>query len=181
MADRITAPLRQISVSLRLVLLLAIAGLSLPLQALESGSLEPVLDEISLPDLSGQTRTFEHWKGRTILLNFWASWCTPCQYEIPHLVRYQQQYADKNLQVIGIGLDDRRKLENVKRSLGINYPVLVIEQFQGADLMAKLGNPQQVVPYTMVIRADGQVMHTQRGQFDDESFDLFVKPLLARP
>lgn len=163
---------------LRIFLLFAVATLSNGVHAADALQISRTLDSIELPDLSGELKRIDDWNGKTILLNFWASWCTPCQYEIPHLVNYQKKFADSNFQVVSIGLDDERKLKNVKRSLRINYPVLVISQLQGADLLVKLGDKQQIVPYTLIIDAEGNVVYRHQGEFGDDAFELYVRPLL---
>ncbi len=134
---------------------------------------------IELPDLDGRVRRLSDWKGKVIMLNFWASWCGPCQFEIKDFVRYQREYGDRGLQIVGIGLDEARKLRNVRRSLGMNYPSLVIPESRGAALMRKWGNRSGIVPYTVVIARDGRLKFIQRGQFSDEAFELHVLPLLS--
>ncbi len=131
-----------------------------------------------LPTTTGETRSLSHWKGKVIMLNFWASWCAPCQFEIPRFVKYQGKYADKNLQIIGIGLDDADKLKNVERSLEMNYPTMVISQQKGAKLLEKFGDDQQIVPYTLVIDKDGTIVYIHRGSMENEDFDEYVLPLL---
>lgn len=163
---------------LRLLFFFILTNLSIQLHAADSQQISQVLSTIELPDLSGKQQRLENWKGKTILLNFWASWCTPCQYEIPHLIKYQQRYGDNDFQVVSIGLDEKRKLQNVKRSLGINYPVLVTSQQEGADLLTRISNEQQIVPYTLIITKDGDVAHRHTGEFDDSAFEFYVKPLL---
>jgi len=131
-----------------------------------------------LRDLQGDLHTLADWKGKVIMMNFWASWCAPCQYEIPEFVHYQQQYGNKGLQVIGIGVDEKRKLANVARSLGINYPVLVLEPSVSRQLMSKWGNDTGIIPYTVVIARNGRIKYIHRGQMGQEEFDTYVKPLL---
>jgi thiol-disulfide isomerase/thioredoxin len=131
-----------------------------------------------LRDLEGNLRTLADWKGRVIMMNFWASWCAPCQYEIPEFVHYQKDYGEKGLQIVGIGVDARRKLANVARSLEINYPVLVLEPSVSRGLMAKWGNDTGIIPYTVVIARDGRISYIHRGQMGQEEFDTYVKPLL---
>jgi thiol-disulfide isomerase/thioredoxin len=111
-------------------------------------------------------------------MNFWASWCAPCQYEIPEFVQYQEKYRDKGLQLIGIGVDEKRKLANVARSLEINYPVLVIDPSAAGPLLTRWGNTTGIIPYTVVIARDGHIKYIHRGQFDDEAFQTYVAPLL---
>ncbi len=132
----------------------------------------------SLPALDGENHGLEDWKGKVIMMNFWASWCAPCQYEIPEFVQYQKQYADRNLQIVGIGVDDKRPLENVARSLGINYPVLVLDPMDSRQLMRKWGNDTGIIPYTVVIASDGRIKYIHRGQMDEDAFNSYVLPLL---
>lgn len=136
------------------------------------------LPPVVLAGLDGQQHALTEWSGRMILLNFWASWCGPCQYEIPDLVRFQDQYRDRGLQVIGIGIDEPRPLRNVSRSLGINYPVLVVSKGAGGRMLSHWGNPQQLVPYSVLIGADGQILLRHRGVVNDEVFADFILPEL---
>ena len=131
-----------------------------------------------LRDLQGDLHSLSDWKGKVIMMNFWASWCSPCQYEIPEFVHYQQQYGAKGLQIIGIGVDEKRKLANVARSLAINYPVLVLEPSVSRQLMSKWGNDTGIIPYTVVIARDGRIKYIHRGQMGQEEFDTYVRPLL---
>ena len=136
------------------------------------------MESFELPATDGKQHTLSDWKGKVIMLNFWASWCAPCQFEIPRFVRYQSHYADKGLQIIGIGLDDISKLKNVERSLEMNYPSMVIAQNAGGNLLEKFGNDQGIVPYTVVIDKDGTISYIHRGAMEDEDFKEFVLPLL---
>jgi len=131
-----------------------------------------------LRDLQGDLHTLADWKGKVILLNFWASWCSPCQYEIPDFVRYQRELGERGLQIVGIGVDAKRKLANVARTLGINYPVLVLEPAVSRRLMAQWGNDTGIIPYTVVIARDGRIKYMHRGILDALAFDTHVRPLL---
>ena len=138
------------------------------------------MNEIKLPNTSGEVHSVNEWKGKVIMLNFWASWCAPCQFEIPRFVQYQEEFADRGLQIIGLGLDSADKLANVERSLSMNYPTLVIPQEDQAKLLKKWGNADSIVPYTVVIATDGTMEYIHRGMFDDEAFRNYVLPLLAK-
>ena len=136
------------------------------------------MDPFQLKGLDGETHTLSDWKGKVIVMNFWASWCGPCQIEIPEFVQYQAAYADRGLQVIGIGVDEERKLSNVKRTLGINYPVLVLDPMASTRLMKKWGNNSGIIPYTVVINSEGRIKYIHRGQMGSAEFDEYVLPLL---
>jgi peroxiredoxin len=151
------------------------ATLTLPARTNNAWDLQP----IRLPDLDGTQRTLAEWSGKVLMLNFWASWCAPCQYEIPEFVAYQDQYAAQGLQVVGVGLDEARRLRNVARTLGINYPVMVIEEQAGAALMRQWGNDKGILPYTVVIDRDGHIRYIHRGRMDNYAFQQYVKPLLG--
>ena len=130
-----------------------------------------------LPGMDGKQHELAEWRDKVVLLNFWASWCSPCQTEIRDLVAFQTQYAAQGLQIVGIGLDDEKKLRNVQRSLGINYPVLV-DNSSGPTVMEGLGNHDGVVPYSVLISRDGKVVYTHMGLLDKEIFAEEVVPRL---
>jgi len=137
------------------------------------------LPDSPLVGLDGQAHRVADWAGKVLLVNFWAGWCGPCQYEIPELVAFQAAHRTQGLQVVGIGLDTRERLANVARSLGINYPVLVAGEAPGAELMAEWGNTTQTVPYSVVLDRRGCIAHVRRGPLDAGDLEDDVLPLLA--
>lgn len=132
-----------------------------------------------LQGLDGKTHRLDEWQGKVIMLNFWATWCTPCRYEIGDFAKYQKLYGSRGLQIVGVGLDKERKLRNVVRSLGIDYPTLIADPAKNPALLAQWGNPTQIFPYTVVIDRDGRVKYIHRGQMHEDVFDEFVLPLLS--
>ena len=131
-----------------------------------------------LEDLEGKRHSLYDWHGKVIILNFWASWCGPCQAEIPHLIRYQRTYAGRGLQIIGVGLDEKRKVRNFVRTFGIDYPVLLADPGRGRDLLGPWGDPRRILPFSVVIDRDGHIQFTRIGILDEESFADYVLPLL---
>ncbi len=131
-----------------------------------------------LNDLQGKRRNLTEWHYKVIILNFWATWCGPCQIEIPHLIEYQSIYGNNGLQVIGVGLDEERKLKNFVRTLGINYPVLQVDSDQHSHLLHTWGNSLGILPFTVIIDPSGQLVFKQFGILSDEAFNTYVKPLI---
>jgi len=143
-----------------------------------SNSTEDRKEKLLLKGLDGGRHSLAEWRGKVIVLNFWATWCSPCLYEIPDFVAYQKKYSIRGLQIIGVGLDEEKKLRNVQRTLGINYPILFADPKSDSGLMASWGNSSGVVPYSVVIDRDGRVAYTHHGLMNLETFNESVLPLL---
>lgn len=166
------------------VLLYLAAGLSVCSGEVMPGKDRPAtaaswkLPALTAKDLGGEEHDLLEWRGKVILLNFWASWCSPCMLEIPHLIRYQSRFGKNGLQVIGIGLDEPKKLGNVARTLGIDYPVLAISPERHFEILKQWGNSYGILPFTVIIDRDGSVILMQQGVFADQAFETYVLPLL---
>ena len=122
---------------------------------------------LSLKDLSGQTQKLSSLRGKIIVLNFWATWCEPCQNELPRLSKLAQSYAGKNVEFVAVSIDaakDREKIEPLLRRLNVYLNV-----WTGADLdtLEKFGLGN-VVPGTLVIDEKGQVVTRVMGEARDE-------------
>ncbi len=143
-----------------------------------SQSQRPTIPDISYPDLSGTPQNLRQWRGKVLLLNFWASWCSPCLAEIRHLTGFQRDYGTDGLQIVGLGVDEPRKLQNVQRSLQINYPVLVADSKQSKSILKAWGNKTGMIPYTVVFDQEGRIVQAHRGILGEAEFDELVKPLL---
>ncbi len=160
--------------------IIGLNGLFTQLASAESKAIDNAwqISPLVLNDLQAQSHNLYDWHGKVILLNFWATWCGPCRLEIPDLIRWQRDYAGNGLQVVSVGLDERRKLKNFARTLGINYPVLQADPEQQYRLLRQWGDPLGVLPFSVVIGQDGHLIFMQQGVFRQEAFDRFVKPLL---
>jgi len=135
------------------------------------------LPEFNLPDLSGHQHNISEWRGKLLVINFWATWCSPCRKEIPDFIALQQQYADKDLQFIGIALEDKEPVAEYMASIKINYPILLGGD-NGIALAHQLGNNVDAVPYTLVVDRQGQVKYRHPGELSKERLTEIIAPLL---
>ena len=120
------------------------------------------LSAARLPDLQGTPQSLEQWRGKVIVVNFWATWCAPCREEIPLFVKLQKKYGERGLQFVGIAVDRPDKVRPYAAELGMNFPILIGDA--GAiELSRALGNRAGVLPYTVVIDRDGKVRSREAG------------------
>lgn len=110
-------------------------------------------------DLAHRKIVLSSYRGKIVLLNFWATWCEPCLTEMPTFVEWQKQYGSGNFQVIGISMDDAAPevIATVSR-LKVNYPVLMGDEYLGADYGGVLG-----LPVTFLIDRDGKIQARYQG------------------
>lgn len=118
--------------------------------------------EARLPDLEGRQQALSQWRGKVLVVNFWATWCAPCREEIPVFVRLQEQYGPAGVQFVGIAIDQREKVRDFARDFGINYPVLV-GQFDTIELSRRAGNRVGALPYTVIIGRNGNTVAQHLG------------------
>jgi len=126
---------------------------------------EPLPAGLQLSGLDGKPHGLEEWHGKLLLVNFWATWCTPCLHEIPQLVKLQKQYAAHGLQIIGPAVDDPDAVRSMLGPLGINYPVLTGSPDSMIDIMEKLGNGPGGLPFSILVGPDGLIVSRQLGEF----------------
>ncbi|MGZ8152518.1 MAG: TlpA family protein disulfide reductase [Methylovulum sp.] len=136
------------------------------------------LPVFSLPDLSGKQHSITEWRGKLLIINFWATWCPPCRKEIPEFIKLQEQYAAKGLQFIGVALDDRDAVDEYLKSTKINYPLLIGGN-EGIVLNQQLGNNVQAVPYSIVVDQRGQIVYRHQGEFSREKILEIIAPLIV--
>jgi len=115
--------------------------------------------------------------GKTILLNFWATWCAPCREEMPMLMELQRMYGSDGLQVIGIALDDAQNVRDFVSTYGISYPVLVGSEDVFATSTA-YGNSEGVLPYSVLIDKAGIVRWQYAGVIRADKISSLLSELL---
>ncbi|MFO7593898.1 MAG: TlpA disulfide reductase family protein, partial [Pseudomonadota bacterium] len=90
----------------------------------QSDANAPAATAFTLPDLEGEERSLDQWKGQVVMVNFWAPWCPPCREEVPAFIALQEKYADQGFTIVGITLDTRANAQTFADTMGINYPIL---------------------------------------------------------
>jgi len=135
---------------------------------------------LNLTDVNGELHQLDKWQGKTIVLNFWATYCMPCKQEIRELIKYQQLYIDKGLQVVGIGVNEEQSIKTMSLLLGVNYPMLLadIEKPGNEDILVKWGNSKNIIPYTVVINPQGKIVYRHKGVLKAAMFEKNILPLL---
>jgi thiol-disulfide isomerase/thioredoxin len=171
----------QIALLLAVATVALIAGMALRPGTAERPKTEPgasqALLAAELPDLQGQKQRMDQWRGKVIIVNFWATWCAPCREEIPELIRAQEQLGPRGVQVVGIAIDQVDKVKPYAAQMRISYPVLVGE-LEVMDLARTAGNALGGLPYTVVLDRKGEIARTELGGVSQAKLEDMVRPLL---
>ncbi len=128
----------------------------------------------ALKDVRGRMVRLSDYKGKVVLLNFWATWCVPCRVEIPELVKLQKEYQGQGLQIVGITVQkyQQRTVRSLAKRLAINYPILF-----GTQKVTRLFGLGEVLPVTIIIDREGIMRDRILGIMELEEFEEKVKPL----
>ncbi len=146
------------------LLALAALGAGILTQRLFFVEAPPPLAEPMLVDLEGRSHALAEWRGKVVVLNFWATWCPPCREEMPAFVALQQELGYKGLQFVGVAIDDPGEVRGYLAKHPVNYPILVGDA--GVPAWAdSLGNQLSALPFSVVFDRDGRKVHAQTGLF----------------
>jgi len=133
--------------------------------------------QFKLTDINGRTVRLSDYRGKVVLINFWATWCPPCRAEMPDLVQLQRDYAKQGLQIIGITYppETKTRVRRFARSLKVNYPIIL-----GTREIKARYSSEETLPLTVVINRNGAISDIISGILLPEEFDEKIKPLLMK-
>jgi thiol-disulfide isomerase/thioredoxin len=147
------------------------------------GAAETVVKRIygaRLTDLKGAVQPMEQWRGRVLVVNFWATWCAPCREEIPVFVKLQERHRARGLTFVGVAIDQPDKVAEFAREFGINYPLLG-GGLESMELLRDAGNRAGLLPYTLIIDRTGRLVTREPGGLKEARLESLILPLLTAP
>lgn len=144
-------------------------------KAAKASSEFPIAPSFSLTSLSGEKIDLQDYRGKVVLLDFWATWCGPCRIEIPGFVQLQNKYGSQGLAIIGVSMDDGpAPVRGFYQTFHMNYPVVM-----GSDKLGELYGGILGLPTSFLIGRDGRIYAEHVGLTDSAVFESEIKELLA--
>lgn len=141
-------------------------------QVVNVGDLRP---DLALPDPNGHPHHLSEYAGRRVLLNFWATWCGPCLDEMPLLTKAQATYGQSGVHIVGIAMDDPAHVRRFLAAHPLDYPVL-IGQLDSPSTSLRFGDSARVLPYSVLLDADGRVLAMHRGPLKQAQLHAWLAP-----
>ena len=134
---------------------------------------------LTLPDPNGDAHAMNAWRGKILIVNFWASWCGPCREEMPGFARLQAKYAGQGAQFIGIAFDTHAAVQEFVQQTPVNYPLLIAGGPE-RDLMKALGNKPMGLPFTVILDREGKSIQTHLGRYEEQELDQRLAAIFAK-
>lgn len=141
-----------------------------------NGNAVDTLWAASLQNAVGTSQKLAAFKGKPVVVNFWASWCGPCVKEMPTLATMHREYEKKGITFIGVGVDSEKNVNAFLQKVPVDYPIY-IAGFGGADLARNFGNNAGALPFTVVIDAKGAIRLTKLGEVDQKELKTVLDSL----
>jgi thiol-disulfide isomerase/thioredoxin len=132
----------------------ALTGLLAHSASAQANEAKNLFDQ-SYPDLNGADQRMQNWRGRSVVVNFWATWCPPCVKEMPDLEALSQKYT--NIAFIGLGVDTAANMRHFLPKVQVTYDLLVVG-YGGIELMKQLGNTTGGLPFTLIFNQEGRLV-----------------------
>ena len=125
---------------------------------------------LELPDSGSASRPLAAWKGKVLVVNFWATWCPPCRKEIPAFSAMSTKYQAQGVQFVGISIDTATNVREFQASNAVSYP-LVIASPAVVQLTEELGNTSQALPFTVIVTKNGTIGLVKLGTLSEDELD----------
>ncbi len=138
------------------------------------------LPALLLSDLQGDSHRLTDYRGRRLLLNFWASWCGPCLEEMPALNQVQRKFGDHGAIVLGIAMDEPERVRAFLTAHPVSYPIL-LGQLEAPSTSLQLGDSSEILPFSVLVGADGRILATHAGALSPAQLDDWLAPVQTRP
>jgi len=138
------------------------------------------LFEHTFSDADGKPQALAQWKGRWLLVNFWATWCAPCVEEMPDLQRVHDEYRGGDLSVVGLAIDNPSAVKRFRDSLQLQLPLLIAGA-SGTELARQLGNTSGALPYTVLVDQSGTIVQSKLGQLRDPELRSWLSKHVGKP
>ncbi|HYA26086.1 MAG TPA: TlpA disulfide reductase family protein [Terriglobales bacterium] len=135
-----------------------------------------VAPDFTLQSLDGRTVHLSDYRGKAVLLNFWATWCAPCKIEMPWFVELQKEYGPEGLQIVGVAMDDAspKEIADFAKEMGVNYPVLI-----GKEAVGDAYGGVQFLPESFYIDRNGKVLDKAFGLKGRGEIEVNIKKIIA--
>ena len=134
--------------------------------------------EFTLKNLQGEPVAMSHWQGKAVVVNFWATWCGPCQREIPLLNRMAAEYGPKGLHIVGIAVDFAEDVQKFVAKTPLDYPTLVGEE-DGAAAATAFGIDSLAFPFTAFTDKQGRVLSVHLGELHEPELRVILDAIVA--
>ena len=130
---------------------------------------------VALRDRDGNTASLAQWQDRLVVVNFWATWCTPCLKEMPELDRFQRKHATNGVQVVGVALDGIAEVEAFLHDTPVGYPILLAPN-PAANPSLPFGNTYGALPFSVLLGRDGRILDTRLGEVSEAMLEGWIAP-----
>ncbi len=129
---------------------------------------------LELPDADGKPHALTQWRGKTLVVNFWATWCPPCREEMPAFSRLAEKHAGNGVQFVGIAIDSAAEVQKFRREVQVAYPLL-IGSMDTIQVAGALGNSALGLPFTVIVDRDGRVIKSRLGTLSETELDAILR------